>query len=537
MLKKILGLFKKKVVTKAPPFNQTKKKSSGNKKTDKVEYKKNRPTSRKKYNKGDSSPQRDIKKSTTKPESKWTPKDFPVAEEAGKSRFYDFKLSNGILHAVADLGFKYCTPIQAGILKSALDGKDAIGRAQTGTGKTAAFLITAIAKLIKRDGNQKRFKANPRVLILAPTRELVQQIEKDALELVKYQPIKVVAVFGGMDYKKQIYKIKGHYIDIMVATPGRLIDFMNQKIVHLNNVEILVLDEADRMLDMGFIMDMKKIERATPQKEKRQTLFFSATFPDNIKRIASNWTQDAVTVEIEPETIAADTVTQINYIVEADDKFKLLFNILEKKDSTKILLFCNRKDTSKDLFEKMQQYEISATLLSGDIDQRKRMNRLEGFKQGKYKVLVATDVAGRGIHIEAVSHVINYNLPVDPEDYVHRIGRTGRAGAEGISISFACEDDSFNIPNIEEFMKRKLELSYPDEELFKELPPPKKTLKEVRESSKPDAPKKKYDQKKKYHSNRNNSNRNRNSGKPRSSGKPERPESNPNSNTSGDAKK
>ncbi len=531
MLKKILGLFKKKVVTKAPPLNQPKKETSSNKKTNKkkVEYRKNKPTTKKVQSLSKPSIKRDIKKESTEPEKKWLPKDFPVVKEAGKSRFYDFKLSNGILHAIADLGFKYCTPIQAGILKSTLDGKDAIGRAQTGTGKTAAFLITAISKLVKREGDKKRFKANPRVLILAPTRELVQQIEKDALELVKYQPIKVVGVYGGMDYKKQIYKIKGQYVDIMVATPGRLIDFMNQKIVHLNNVEILVLDEADRMLDMGFILDMKKIERATPQKEKRQTLFFSATFPDNIKRIASNWTNDAVTVEIEPETVAADTVTQINYIVEADDKFKLLFNLLEKEDATKILLFCNRKDTSKDLFEKMQQYEISSTLLSGDIDQRKRMNRLENFKQGKFKVLVATDVAGRGIHIEAVSHVINYNLPVDPEDYVHRIGRTGRAGAEGTSISFACEDDSFNIPNIEEFMKRKLELTYPDDEFFKELPKPKKTLKEVRESNKPPAPKKKYD--------RNNSNRNRSGGRPRSSGKPQRSQSKPNSNTSAEEKK
>lgn len=505
MLKRILSLFKKKVVTKAPPLNQPKEKTSGYKKTNKVENKKNNSTTRKNYSKNKPATQKNIKENIAKPEKKWTPKDFPVAKEDGKTRFYDFKLSNGILHAVADLGFKYCTPIQAGILKSTLDGKDAIGRAQTGTGKTAAFLITAIAKLIKRDDNRRRFKANPRVLILAPTRELVLQIEKDALELVKYQPIKVVSVYGGMDYKKQIYRIKGHFVDIMVATPGRLIDFMNQKIVHLNNVEILVLDEADRMLDMGFILDIKKIERATPQKSKRQTLFFSATFPDNIKRIASSWTNDAVIVDIEPENIAADTVTQINYIVETDEKFKLLFNILEQDNSTKILLFCNRKDTAKDLYEKMQQYEISVTLLSGDIDQRKRMNRLENFKKGNFKVLVATDVAGRGIHIEGVSHVINYNLPVDPEDYVHRIGRTGRAGADGISISFACEDDSFNIPNIEEFMKRKLELSYPDDELFKELPTPKKTLKEVKESSKPPASKKNHKQK-----NRNNYSRKRN---------------------------
>ncbi len=505
MLKKILSIFKKKIVTKAPLLSKAKKETVTSRNPKKVVNKKNKQATNNSVAKSKSIPKGDDKKSKPKIKDKWIPKDFPVVEEEGKTRFYDFKLSNGILHAIADLGFMYCTPIQAGILKSTLDGKDAIGRAQTGTGKTAAFLITAIAKLVRRDTNRKKVKANPRVLILAPTRELVQQIEKDALGLVKYQPIKVVAVYGGMDYKKQIYKIKGNYVDIMVATPGRLLDFMQQKIVHLNNVEILVLDEADRMLDMGFIADIKKIERATPPKNKRQTLFFSATFPDSIKRFASNWTNDAVTVEIEPESIAADTVTQINYIVEADDKFKLLFNIIEKDNATKVLLFCNRKDTAKDIYEKMQQYEISATLLSGDIDQRKRMNRLENFKNGKFQVLVATDVAGRGIHIEAVSHVINYNLPVDPEDYVHRIGRTGRAGAQGISISFACEDDSYNIPNIEEFMKRKLELIYPDDELVKSLPAPKKTLKEIKELNKPPAPKKKYDNKR-----RNNSSRNRN---------------------------
>ncbi len=525
MFKKILSLFKKKVVTKAPPLVQKKKESSSNRNTKKTVTKKRKPTET--VVKPKAKPINENKKSKPKEESKWVPKNFPVAKEEGKTRFYDFKLSNGILHAIADLGFKYCTPIQAGILKHTLEGRDAIGRAQTGTGKTAAFLITAIAKLVKRDGNSKRFKANPRVLILAPTRELVQQIEKDALDLVKYQPIKVVAVYGGMDYKKQIYKIKGSYVDIMVATPGRLLDFMNQKIVHLNNVEIFILDEADRMLDMGFIMDIKKIERATPQKEKRQTLFFSATFPDTIKRFASNWTNDAVTIEIEPESIAADTVTQINYIVEADDKFKLLFNILEKDNATKVLLFCNRKDTAKDIYEKLQQYEISATLLSGDIDQRKRMNRLENFKNGKFKVLVATDVAGRGIHIEAVSHVINFNLPVDPEDYVHRIGRTGRAGVAGISISFACEDDSYNIPGIEEFMKRKLELKYPDDELVKELPAPKKTLKEVKALSKPAAPKKKYDNKR-----RNNSGRNRSSGNTNNSKRPNSTSNKPNASSS-----
>jgi len=498
MLKKILSLFRNKVVTKAPTIS----KLNDNNESKKVKTKDNK----KKKPIPKLGPKKVDLESKVEIEKKWMQKDFPVEIEEGRVRFYDFKLSNGVLHAIADLGFKYCTPIQAGVLKNTLNGKDAIGKAQTGTGKTAAFLITAIAKLVKRVAHTKRTKASPKVLILAPTRELVQQIEKDALDLIKYQPIKIVSVFGGMDYKKQQFKIKGNFIDIMVATPGRLLDFMQQKLVHLDKVELFVLDEADRMLDMGFILDVKKIERAIPNKENRQTLFFSATFPDAIKRFANSWTNNPVTIEIETENVAADTVMQINYIIEASQKFKLLFNILKQKDSSRVLIFCNRKDTAKDLFDRLEQYEISSTLLSGDIDQRKRMNRLEAFKEGKFKVLVATDVAGRGIHIDNVSHVINYNLPVDPEDYVHRIGRTGRAGLAGTSISFACDDDSFNIPNIEEYLKGKLTLVYPEDSLFEALPPVLHEKKIIDKNSSDLA--KKYPRKRSNNNRGNNSKRN-----------------------------
>ncbi|VAX26910.1 ATP-dependent RNA helicase RhlB [hydrothermal vent metagenome] len=418
---------------------------------------------------------------TSKQKKHWTPKDFPVEKEEGKVRFYDLHLSNGILHAVADLNYKYCTPIQSGILKHTLEGKDAIGRAQTGTGKTAAFLLTAISRLIRRNPNLKRSKGSPRVLVMAPTRELVIQIEKDAVQLAKYQNLRIVSIYGGMDYKKQINQVKGKYVDIMIATPGRLLDFMKQKLIRLDKVEILILDEADRMLDMGFMPDIRKIERSTPRKENRQTLFFSATFPDSIKRIAEQWTKNAATVEIESEQLEADTITQIIYIVSADEKFKLLFNLMEQKNFSKVLLFCNRKDIAKDLHERLNRRGVSTTLLTGDIDQKKRLRRLENFKKGDIRVLVATDVAGRGIHIENVSHVINYNLSEDPEDYVHRIGRTGRAGLSGTSISFACEDDSFQIPKIEEFLKHKLELIYPEDELLKELPPAPKKPKQEKE--------------------------------------------------------
>lgn len=408
---------------------------------------------------------------TDKKVTRWTPKDYPVKEEEGKVRFADFHLSNSILHAIADLKYLYCTPIQAGVLSHSLSGKDAIGRAQTGTGKTAAFLLTVISKLIKPNPNLKKSKGSPRVLIMAPTRELVLQIEKDAQQLTKYQNLRIVAVYGGMDYKKQINQVKGRFIDIVIATPGRLLDFMKQKLVRLDKVEILILDEADRMLDMGFMPDIRKIERSTPRKENRQTLFFSATFPDSIKHIAQQWTNDAVVVEIESEQLEADNITQINYIVSSDEKFKLLFNLMEQKNFTKVLLFCNRKDIAKGIQDRLGDRSVSSALISGDIDQKKRLRRLEDFKKGNIKVLVATDVAGRGIHIENVSHVVNYNLPEDAEDYVHRIGRTGRAGSSGTSISFACEDDSFQIPKIEEYLKHKLDLIYPEENLLKELEP------------------------------------------------------------------
>ena len=467
MINSILNLFKKKKVEK---------KEISPKKVDKVHdgklSRKSSPT--KKIHQVRSNKDHKQKKDVHQKVVKWSPKDFPVEEEEGKVRFYDLHLSNGILHAIADLNYKYCTPIQSGIMKHSLSGKDAIGRAQTGTGKTAAFLLTIISSLIKRNPNLKRSKGSPRVLIMAPTRELVLQIEKDAKGLAKYQNLNIVSVYGGMDYKKQINQVKGKYIDIIIATPGRLIDFMKQKLVRLDKVETLILDEADRMLDMGFMPDIRKIERSTPRKENRQTLFFSATFPDSIKHIAQQWTKDAFIVEIEADQLEADNIEQIVYIVSADEKFKLLFNLIERKNFSKVLLFCNRKDIAKKIQHKLDDRDVSSALISGDIDQKKRLSRLDNFKRGNIKILVATDVAGRGIHIDNVSHVINYNLPEDAEDYVHRIGRTGRAGAIGTSISFACEDDSFQIPKIEEYLKHKLDLTYPEEELLVELIPVKK---------------------------------------------------------------
>jgi ATP-dependent RNA helicase RhlB len=409
----------------------------------------------------------------------WRPSHFKVPPLEGKTRFHDFNLPDPLLHAIQDMGFQYCTPIQAEILPSTLSGKDAGGRAQTGTGKTAAFLITAITRLLHHPLSEPRKTGLPRVLVLAPTRELVLQIADEARRLCRYTDIQVSTLFGGMDYEKQRKTLTDRPVDIVVATPGRLLDFIRSGVLSLKRVEILVIDEADRMLDMGFIPDVRKIVHATPPKDRRQTLLFSATLTEAITRLAAQWTRDPVMVEIEPEQVAVDTVEQVVYIVTLEQKFALLYHIIERKGLHKVLIFCNRRDEVRRLTEMLNRYGIHSSELSGDIPQEKRIKRLEQFKAGKIRVLVATDVAGRGLHIEGMDHVINYHLPFDPEDYVHRIGRTGRAGAVGTSISFADEAEAFYIPPIEEYIGKKLNCVIPDEEWL-ELPPlPKKGTKKT----------------------------------------------------------
>ena len=258
----------------------------------------------------------------------------------------------------------------------------------------------------------------------------------------------------------------------MVATPGRLLDFNRQGDIRLDKTEILIIDEADRMLDMGFIPDVQRIIRATPPKSRRQTMLFSATLTPEVTRFAAQWTRDPVTVEIEPEQVAVDTVEQVVYITTMEEKFPLLYNMITQQNLERVIVFGNRRDQTRHLTERLKDYGISSALLSGEVAQNKRIHTLEAFRAGKIRVLVATDVAARGLHIEGVGHVVNYNLPLDPEDYVHRIGRTGRAGASGISVSFASEDDSFQIPTIEKFLGRELHCEHPQEEWLTAPPPP-----------------------------------------------------------------
>ncbi|MGA0333596.1 MAG: DEAD/DEAH box helicase [Kiritimatiellia bacterium] len=393
----------------------------------------------------------------------WTPDQVQIPEKEGKTRFSEIGLADELLHAISDLGYEYCTPIQAEILPELLGGRDGMGQAQTGTGKTAAFLLASLTRLLKE---QKPDLPNgcPRMLILAPTRELVLQIEEEAAELMKYTPLQSLPVYGGLDYEPQKEALRHHQVDLVAATPGRLIDFLRSRVIDLSHVEILVLDEADRMLDMGFIPDVKRIVYATPHKDKRQTLFFSATFTEDIKRLATSWTRDPINIVIKPTSVAADTVDQTVYIVTDKEKFALTVNLLRKLNPARTLIFANRRDTSQDLCDHLNVYGFSAALLSGAVPQAKRVRTLEDFKSGKTPIVVATDVAGRGIHVDEVGLVINYNLPEDPEDYVHRIGRTGRAGDEGQSVCFASEFDSMMLPDIEKFIGRELKCTHPEEE-------------------------------------------------------------------------
>ncbi|MFT5239507.1 MAG: ATP-dependent RNA helicase RhlB [Candidatus Promineifilaceae bacterium] len=406
------------------------------------------------------------------PSKPWSIDQFPVPEKEGVSRFHDFDLKPDLMHAIADLGFEYATPIQAAVLPHTLQGKDLTGQAQTGTGKTAAFLLSAYSRLLGEPKREDEKKIMPRVLVLAPTRELVVQIAKDAEDLSKHIRFKCLALYGGMDYERQKRQLLEDRYDIIAATPGRLIDFANQGLISFANTNILVLDEADRMLDMGFIPDVRRIIRKLPPKEKRQTLLFSATLSDDVLRLASSWTVDPVMINVEPETIAVDTVEQRVYMVTSDQKMKILVNLLLQENVKRVLVFANRRDRCQRLSDELERYGVKCGLLSGAVPQKKRMRILDDFKAGLLPVVVATDVAGRGIHVDGVSHVVNFELPYEPEDYVHRIGRTGRAGAEGVSVSFACEDESFIIPDIEAYIGRSIKCSLPEEELMKDLPKP-----------------------------------------------------------------
>ena len=378
-------------------------------------------------------------------------------------KFTELNLPEIVQQGIVDSGFESLTPVQEESIPLALAGKDVAAQAQTGTGKTAAFLISLFCRLLE---NKNVTSNNPRALVMAPTRELVVQICKDAELLGKHTGLKVQPIFGGVDYEKQRQALKDG-VDIIVATPGRLIDYSKQKVFSMNRVEALVIDEADRMFDMGFIKDLRYILRKLPAFEKRQTMLFSATLSGQVMELAYEFMDLAERVEIAPEQVSAAGIEHILYHVSRREKFALLLGLLKRQtEATRVMLFVNTKVEAERLSALLLANDISSAVLSGDIPQKKRMRILDQFKLGSLTHLVATDVASRGIHIDNVTHVINYDLPQDREDYVHRIGRTARAGAVGQAISFADEEMVYVLDDIEDYLGFKIPSEMPLDEDF-----------------------------------------------------------------------
>jgi ATP-dependent RNA helicase RhlB len=468
--RKLLGGHKKKHAGDKPVPKQTSQPRAASAKAGPPHPAPGRKRRRRRKNTGADRAHPRVQKPEPQPEVEWSPEDFKVPPREGETRFHDMDIPDEIMHAIADLEFQYCMPIQAKVLPHAVKGENVAGRAQTGTGKTAAFLISIFSWMLRKPLQGKPPAGTPRALVIAPTRELVIQIAKDAEALARYTPFRCLAVYGGMDYNKQESALRNDRIDLIAATPGRLLDFCNRRVIDLGRAEFLIIDEADRMLDMGFIPDVKRIIRRTPPKDRRRTMLYSATLTEDVLRLASQWMPDPVICEVEPEKVTVDTVTQVVYSVQTRAKFALLYNLITQRDMKRVLVFGNRRDSTERVADRLERRGVNCALLSGAVAQKRRLRILEEFREGKIQVVVATDVAGRGLHIDDIDYVINFDFPYEPEDYVHRIGRTGRAGAEGTAISFACEEESFIIPDIEAYIGMQLQCLQPEEELLARPP-------------------------------------------------------------------
>jgi len=359
------------------------------------------------------------------------------------------------MEGIRQAGFVSCTPIQAQTLPLALAGRDVAGQAQTGTGKTAAFLIALYQALLTRPVAANRTPTSIRALIVAPTRELAVQIHHDALTLGAHTGLRHLVVFGGIDYEKQRQQLSAG-CDVLIGTPGRLIDYFKQHVFDLKSAQVLVLDEADRMFDLGFIADIRYILRRLPHPERRQSMLFSATLSHRVLELAYEHMNNPELVRIEPDKMTVDQVRQLMYYPSMEEKVPLLIGLLHQFEAVRTLVFVNTKRTAERLESTLRANGFNAQALSGDVPQNKRLRFLRDFHEGKLAVLIATDVASRGLHIPDVSHVFNFDLPQDPPDYVHRIGRTARAGAEGDAISFACEEYAVSLPDIENYVGHKI---------------------------------------------------------------------------------
>ncbi|SDB42322.1 ATP-dependent RNA helicase RhlB [Pseudidiomarina indica] len=366
-----------------------------------------------------------------------------------ETRFADLDLHPQVLSALESAGFEYCTPIQALSLPIALIGKDVAGQAQTGTGKTLAFLVATFTTLLNRPRTgEQRY---PRAIIMAPTRELAIQIAHDAEPLAKHCDMRLGIVYGGEGYDSQRQQLE-QGVDILIGTTGRLIDYYKQGIYQLDKIQTVVLDEADRMFDLGFIKDIRYMFHKMPPPGERQSLLFSATLSQRVQELAYEHMNSPTKVEVEPLQKTGERISEELFYPSKQDKMKLLLTLIEEDWPDKAIIFANTKHTCEKVFQWLEADNHRAGLLTGDVPQRKRLKILEQFTNGELDFLVATDVAARGLHIPEVSHVYNYDLPDDFEDYVHRIGRTGRAGASGKAINLACEEYVYNLPAIEEYI-------------------------------------------------------------------------------------
>src|SRR5438105_4089311 len=369
--------------------------------------------------------------------------------------FESFGLAPPVMQGIRDAGFTYCTPIQARPLPMALTGRDVAGQAQTGTGKTAAFLVAMYQALLARPAPASRNRSSILALIVAPTRELAVQIHHDAEILGRHTGFRQAVVYGGVDYDKQRRQLEDG-VDVLIGTPGRLIDYLKQHCFDMRHAQILVLDEADRMFDLGFIADIRYLLRRLPHPEKRQSMLFSATLSHRVVELAYEHMNNPELVRIEPDKMTADRVRQIMYYPSMEEKLPLLIGLLRQAEARRTMIFVNTKRMAERLESTLKANGFNAQALSGDVPQNKRLRFLRDFHNGDLAVLIATDVASRGLHIPDVSHVFNFDLPQHAPDYVHRIVRTARAGTDGDAISFACEEFAVSLPEIESYLGHKI---------------------------------------------------------------------------------
>jgi ATP-dependent RNA helicase RhlB len=381
--------------------------------------------------------------------------------------FNDFELPQAVRDGIAEAGFERCTLVQGEVLPLTLAGRDVAAQAQTGTGKTAAYLVTIFTRLLRSPAPEPRV---PRALIIAPTRELVVQVASDAERLGAHTGLVVEAVFGGMDYREQRDELR-RGVDILVGTPGRLIDYLEQGVTSLKQVEVFVVDEADRMFDMGFVDDLRRITRRLPSPTRRQTMFFTATLSPRVLALGYNEMRDPAEIVINPEELTPDRLEQHLYHVGAREKFSLLLGLLTKEACERTMIFVNTREEARRRVERLERHGFQVRGLTGSVIQRRRLKVLSDFKEGTLPILVATDVASRGLHIEGVSHVINYDLPFDPEDYVHRVGRTARVGQKGTSFSLACENFVYSLPAIEKLLGASIPVAFADDTLYLPVKP------------------------------------------------------------------